>query len=99
MKRVNFVTPVASVKFNGKAPAALAILQILDSHPNEGLNVPQIEALLVEGAGVMMKGSCDKQHVSLLLQRLIKLGAVQHPPGRGNSRKYQILHWPRIVRC
>lgn len=98
MKRVKFVTPHNSVQFNGKAPAALAILQLLDAAGASGLKVPEIVQGLIDGAGILMKGSTDEQDVSMLLQRLMQLGAVAHPVGRGGSRTYVLHCWPQIAR-
>jgi hypothetical protein len=98
MKRVKFATRHKSAKFNGKAAAALAILQLLDSAGAAGLRVPEILQGLIDGAGILMKGTTDEQHVSMLLQRLISLGAVDHPPGPGGSRYYVLKCWPQILR-
>ena len=99
MKRVRFETPYGSVQFNGKAPAALGALQLLESAGPAGLEVPDIEAKLADGAGILMNGVCSEQDVSVLMQRLINCGAVEHPPGHRGNRKYAVRCWPNIIRC
>lgn len=99
MKRVKFQTPYGSVRFNGKAPAALGVLQLLESAGPAGLEVAEIETGLVGGAGILMKGAKSEHDVSVLMQRLINCGAVEHPQGYRGSRRYALKCWPNIVRC
>lgn len=99
MKRVEFQTPYGSVRFNGKAPAALGVLQLLESAGPGGLEVAEIETKLAGGAGILMKGVNAEQDVSVLMQRLINCGAVEHPVGYRGSRRYSLKCWPNILRC
>lgn len=95
MRRLRFSTDLGSVRFDRKAPAALAILQLLKENQKKSLTVKAIVDSLVNQAGVLMHG-LDEQHVSCLLQRLMACGAIGHPAGRGATRHYILRRWPKI---
>lgn len=94
-KRLFFSTRWGRRGFNGQAMTALGVCQLLATAGRQGLTVAEI----VDGLathGMLMSGNDERQILSVLLQRLIKVGAVDHPTGPGQSRRYILTNWPEI---
>jgi len=95
MKRIGFKTPLGHETFDGRAPVALGVLQLLSSSGKSGLTVPQMLDELLH-RGILMPRNDERQSLSSLCQKLIKSGAVRHPCGQGNSHRYAFVCWPQI---
>ena len=94
-KRVFFSTRRGRQGFDQLAMPALGICQLLANAGKQGLTVVE----LVDGLtynGMLMRGQDEAQTVSMLLQRLIAVGAVDHPTGPGTSHRYILIQWPQI---
>ena len=94
-KRIYFSTRRKRQGFDQLAMPVLGICQLLANAGNQGLTI----ADLVDGLannGMLLRGQGERQTISMLLQRLKKSGAVDHPTGTGTRRKYILIHWPQI---
>jgi len=92
MTRLTFKTSTREMRFDRRAPGALAVLQCLKRAGAAGLKRNEIVDGILAG-GVLMKHN-DSTEMSMLLTALKKLGAITNPPSSGH--RYIIGEWPDI---
>ena len=94
-KRVFFSTRWGRRGFDHLAMPVLGICQLLANAGKRGLTVVELVDALAHN-GMLMRGQDERQTISMILQRLIKSGAVDHPTGPGTSHRYILIQWPQI---
>ena len=85
-----------TLKLAGRAPWALAIIQILAKAPKRaGFTVEDLAEKLPE-CGLISPSNDVKNSISNLLSRLKEFGVVGNPKGPGKSRRYILCNEPQI---
>lgn len=99
MSRLSFGTlefsgPTGSCRFDSLAGHALQALNLLRRAPRRGITVTEIVDCLAERGYLFLGKSSNSVCSSGVLQPFLRIGVLDHPPGR--SHLYVWVSWPAI---